>query len=775
MANIWDDWNNEDQTDVLSWDEFDKNKRRQAMIEQLKQKNATAPNKGNFLTNLIPTAGGIGGTLAGAASGAAIGSVVPILGTAVGGLIGGVLGGAGGSALGKVGENAVEGNDLGEGVGGEAVLGGLTSTPIGAGFKLARAGLKATTGIGKRAAGELVQEAGMSTIGRGTVKRRLDNTLADRGTGIIDERGLDAMSRLNATAMAKRGSTGIAQGADSQFSAGGKLRAMGDKALLSQYGTISKPIARSTRPTQTIANLANMGITKPADAERIASRFTGSDGIVNKAVLESIDGAGGVDTSTLRQVFNDAIDNYGLVEKDAASIRQIFEAQINRLAGGAKGSLSATANPTDAGVMMKALEKRIANLTGKGDNYRLSTPERGDQASVLSLVRDELEDKLYEGAGANANLAKVLTPKFRQDLIALQPNNAKWLAHVDNNVMTAKTVGNLRSTMSPFVRVGKIIEEGDTNALTAGGRLGNAFAGNGVINALGGAATELIKNPIARVAGNTLRAAGGAAPGIVGQKAIKPVGQGVVGLTARQGGARLLTADSPVEDPMGQIDENGLTEADYMELEQAGLGDPMQGAMDDPMQDQATEPSNPFGVSLQDVATQMRSALQNGDTKGYATLSDMYDRIAEYESTSTQGADMSATTQQALATSSNALGTLDQLEGLYQATGNGSGKIGGAVQNFLGGVGLDDNAASYNALAESATSQLAKAINGGGQVSDADAAALIKALPQITDNPEKAAALFAALRQRLQNSQQNTMQFNSGGTDLASILSSLGQ
>lgn len=73
---------------------------------------------GNWLTHLIPTLTGTGGAVAGAAAGTAI---LPGIGTVIGGILGGALGSAGG----KVGENAAEGNGLTQGVGGEALLGGL--------------------------------------------------------------------------------------------------------------------------------------------------------------------------------------------------------------------------------------------------------------------------------------------------------------------------------------------------------------------------------------------------------------------------------------------------------------------------------------------------------------------------------------------------------------------------------------------------------------------------------------------------------------------------
>ena len=690
---------------------------------------ATAPTaskgSGNLATSLIPTAGGIGGSLAGGAAGAAIGSVVPVVGTAIGGLLGAILGGAGGSALGKVGENAIEGNDdLGEGVLQEALFGGATSLPIGAGFKLARAGSKAATGVGKTAARDLVEQAGRETIGK-TAANRL---------------GLNAQpSQAAQTAT------------DDLFktTTSGRLKTLGDKSLLSQYGTISKPFARSSNPAQTVSTLADAGITKPTDAERIASMITGSNGALTKATSKAVAEAGGVDTSTLRRVFDDALDNYGLVDKDRQSLQKVFDAQMNKLAGGAKGSLSPTSNPTDALEMMKALEKRIANLRGKGDNYRLSTPERMDQASVLQLVHDELEDALYAGAGANANLGKVLTPELRDTLIKQMPNNAQWARYVDDKIMGAKSVADLRSAAAPFVRIGKIIDEGESNAITAGGRLGNAFQGGTLRGAIGEAMTNVLKNPAANAAGNTLRAASG----ITGRTGTRTAGQGIAPLAARQGLSRAVL------NPDQSTQPTGLESALAQELPAAA---PIEGA--------AT--ANPTGYSSAQLGQALMAAYAAGDKASAQVLQQMYELASTFES---QGAsELSSNARTLLATSGNAINTLDQLESLYGGAGGGSGKLGGSIANLTAGLGLNGGVQTYNDLAASSVSQLAKAINGGGQVSDADAAVIVRALPQVTDTPEVARAKFEALRQRLQTAQQNTLAFGAGGGDLASVLAASG-
>ncbi len=94
--------------------------------------------RGNFFTNLLPTAGGILGGIGGS-------FLAPGLGT--------VAGGATGAGFGKFLENLIEGRtggELGEGIAGEAALGTLGG--IGKGFqaiKGASGALRAGEGVGK--------------------------------------------------------------------------------------------------------------------------------------------------------------------------------------------------------------------------------------------------------------------------------------------------------------------------------------------------------------------------------------------------------------------------------------------------------------------------------------------------------------------------------------------------------------------------------------------------------------------------------------------------
>jgi len=404
----------------------------------------------DFWTDQISTAGGILGGIAG----------LPL------GIFGAGGGSALGSGLGEAIENSITGDDPGKNVAQEAVLGGvfgagpirLTKAILGAGRgAAAQGGAAAATNI----AGDTTKAA-LPQIGQEPLKTSLQ----------------------------------------------GKMQTLGNKALLSQYGTVPAPIARQTNPAKTVGELADYGITSPEDAERIGRAITGSGGIINKAVAKSVDGAAGVNTDGLRRVAEDALALNGVVEKDAKSVLSIVDAQLRRLQGGPTPYLNA-ANPNDALDVLKALEKRIADLTGRGGNARLATAERSDQAKALQALHDEVEDRLYRGAGADKNLSRVLTPEVREQLVSLKPGDPSWQQYVDGRVMGAKSVQDLRSAQSPFVRVSKIIDEADQNELTAGGRGGNMFNsmnnGGGLVGALTSAGANLAQPVLARYGGQALR------------------------------------------------------------------------------------------------------------------------------------------------------------------------------------------------------------------------------------------------------------------------------
>ena len=495
--------------------------------QEQQQQQPQAPKK-NFFQDNISTAGGIGGALAGAAGGAAIGSVVPGLGTIIGGLIGSVVGGAGGSGAGQLAENAVVGEkDLGKDVLQEALLGGLFSAPP-------IRGAKAAFGAGKALAGGAGAQA---------AKQAAETALTRPGV----------LSRTLTGVAGDTGKTGVA----------GRIAESGNKALAGQYGVLRSNEIRQLDPADTIRKLTDLGLVKPQDVERVALGITGSNGILTNAVNKSVGASGTkLDVSAVRRVFDDALETVGIVDKDRRSLEAVFNAQVNRLRGGANVSLNKV-DPTDALAVMKSFEKRIADLSGKGGNFRMATPERLDQAAALRLVRDEIEDQLYIAGGANANVARFLNGDVRDQLIKLAPNNKQWGSYVDNTIMQSRSVGELRSAQAPFVKAQQIIRAGEDNAFSAGSQLANSLGG--IQQTILNRGLEVARGPASRLYAQATRDAAGAAGrlgGALAPDAGRAAGLGLIPQSARQviGGSvadAVMGQPQPLEDTLMQNQQFG--------------------------------------------------------------------------------------------------------------------------------------------------------------------------------------------------------------------------
>lgn len=260
---------------------------------------------------------------------------------------------------------------------------------------------------------------------------------------------------------------------NSKTSTAGQLRLKAAQALLDQYGTIDKPMARSANALENVQKVADAGFVKPAEVENIINNITGANGKVTKLTQKLVSTAKPVDTSSdINKIIDEQIALNGLSgTSDEKAVRASIDAQLNRLPSRREGSITGLDQPEDVFDTIKALEKRSADLKGKsGNNYRMTTPERGDKAKVLDSITEVLKDRLYGGA----NIEGVLTPEVASELKSLAPKNEKWANYVDNTIMKSGDVGELRSTVAPFVNMGKIIDNQYMNYGTPGQRVGDA-------------------------------------------------------------------------------------------------------------------------------------------------------------------------------------------------------------------------------------------------------------------------------------------------------------
>lgn len=302
-------------------------------------------------------------------------------------------------------------------------------------------------------------------LSQNTLSQELKNTTSQRG--YADGANLESPSGLNQNISQNN------QNINSKTSAAGQLRLKAAQALLDQYGTIDKPMARSANALENVQRVADAGFVKPADVENIINNITGANGKVTKLTQKLVSNAKPVDTSSdISKIIDEQIALNGLSgTSDEKAIRASIDAQLNRLPSRREGSITGLDQPEDVFDTIKALEKRSAELKGKsGNNYRLTTPERGDKAKVLDSITEVLKDRLYGGA----NIEGVLTPEVASELKGLAPKNEKWANYVDNTIMKSGDVGELRSTVAPFVNMGKVIDNQYMNYGTYGQRVGDA-------------------------------------------------------------------------------------------------------------------------------------------------------------------------------------------------------------------------------------------------------------------------------------------------------------
>lgn len=261
----------------------------------------------------------------------------------------------------------------------------------------------------------------------------------------------------------------------SRTSKEGKLRYARGKELLRQYGTVDQPMARASRAVESVQEIADAGFTKPEDVERMANIITGSNGEVSKLTRNLIKNAAPVDTfaGNNGQTIEEFIDNsielnslYGTNKGNA--VKQTIEANLRSLPSRAEGSVTYTDAPEDVFKVVQNLEASAAELEGRGGSrYFRPTIENINQARVLKDTASLLKQRLFDGA----DVQQALTPEVAQNLKSYDPKNKKYADWVDNTIMKAETINDLRAAQAPFVRMSKYIDNAYTQAATVGGRM----------------------------------------------------------------------------------------------------------------------------------------------------------------------------------------------------------------------------------------------------------------------------------------------------------------
>lgn len=654
---------------------------------------ATLPpkKKKSFLVDNISTVGGIiggiGGGIAGGAAGLGIGAVP-----------GAAVGGAAGSALGETLENILTGESLGKNVAKEAALGGVFSAgPV----KLVKLGLGIPGAIASKGGGQMAG-AGVSSFAGGAGKE-----LAEEG----------------GEQMLKTGFTG-------------RMVNSGNRALASQYGTISRPTARAVgNPLDVIGKLADAGITKPVDAERISRAITGSHGILTKQVAAAVGKAGKVSVNGVDDVFQKSMVENGVEPGIAKTLQNQVKAQLDMMQ---QNNFSAPSAMT----AMRNLEKRAANLMGKGQNNRLSTPERADQAQVLLNVRNEIQEQLYNAAGANKNVSKVLTPEVREQLLQLHPKSNEWARFVNQKVMNSKTIGDLRSAQSPFVNMGKIIEDGDVGAMTFGGRLGDRSISGRAIDLVEG----ITKDPAARFTGKAMRDIGTGE--IANQNA-----KGLLGTATNLGAISMLSGGmKPQDDTL----EGAMTQGQGMDFGPEIYPNPdypvgmngMQGGTDAlGLRTMAPQGQMFEDGSMMSGSPYSREALMYDLQRDPQNAEDYIERYQQLEEIFSPQAEAAKPLNEGQQMRADLIRALDMSEGAIQNGSINFGPIGSRIEGLKSAFNAgDEETMNFKATVGALRGAIAKA-RAGTSMTPGELQMLNKYTPSDTDSEQQIRTKLQGLRQ----------------------------
>lgn len=573
--------------------------------------------------------------------------------------------------------------------------------------------------------------------------------------------------------------------------------------LAQQYGTIDKKTANATNASETFAKISKQGFTKPADVERIANAVTGADGEVSKLVQNLVQNAKPVNTfdgETASQTLDDFIDksinNHGLsAQREGKSVRDQLKSRFSSLPSHTEGSLTATDDAVSVFKLIQGLEADAAEWRGKsGNNYATTTQDKTRAAGVVDDVVGLLKDRLFN----SVDVKDVLTPEVAANLKAYAPNNKEWANAVDNELMSATSIKDLRKFQAPYVRAKKIIDNGSMNVLTYGGKMTNGFGipltKKGLIAAFAGA--TLNSNPGLRTQAKALQAASKVAGKIKGANATptaatptqpntnntqtqvydllnrnntlniigreagleagganKPAGEYIAQASAEQGyvaplGVSTTTAPTTLENLTSTNTASTTTPTTLA----SALGNSQSTTSNT-----AASATTPNYTYTDIIAGAMERAAAAGDADAFATLYGMYnDAAAELQSQNNNSSNLSATQQTQLAKFDSAEDAINELEDLYNQAGGGKGAVLGWLQERGADLTLDSNARTYRQMAEGLVNQVAQAIgktdslNTEGEVKRA-----LQLVPSLTDDAQTAQNKLKTLRQMLEQTRAN--------------------
>lgn len=729
--------------------------------------------------------------LAGAAGGALAGKVAGKIGNAssTGGKLllnnklaqsavgRGAIAGAAGGAAGAGANNLLSGGDLGSALG-AAAQGGMQGALQGG----AMAGLtNAATKAGQKARGKAW---GMDADTATAISR---NARSDRGLAGALNRWED---KQIANRLEQQAAQEVKNKVNEQIDEGDNFKAYGESELANKtsgdrfkdkVNDVAKKMM-STQNNATRTELDKLGIKDPGKSAQNVYKKTGLSDLQEQAdfARELTGGANSLMDNVQRQALSAREDGGVFKAMPEVDIEKIVNKNmslsspakrqevINKLAmfnGDTSNDLITKGNIADA---QSAAFRRKERINPTGDDL--------GEAAVYHEIASAYKDASYNAIpkeNVDAMFDTTLSEMRARAKDAARNGNTRiekaYTQAANRLAETPRSIKNFRSFKKDFVDIAHISDL--TNAAgNAGSKVGidgsdflaYSLAGPKVLGAkviskiggpaadkavawLGGKMTDIASNttPI-----TTPTTATQSAPGL------GSIGQ--VTLPAAIGRTQAAdTASTAINDANYQAQQNAANEA-----EQALTASYQQNmAQLAEQQRQAELEANPIYQNMLQARKSMELALAAGDITAYNKLASIYSGLEDMaamqglniggSSKSTQP-ELTVAQQNQMAKLSSAGSALDELETLYDRAGGGQGIIGGNIANFLGGLGLNSDVATYNDLAQGLINTINAAVgktdslNTEGEVQRA-----LSLVPKITDDATTAQNKISELRRLL--------------------------
>lgn len=462
--------------------------------------------------------------------------------------------------------------------------------------------------------------------------------------------------------------------------------------------------------------------------------------------------------------FNNADD---VVSKGIQPLQQQFDSTIAGITGVTKDSLK------------KSFESRISKLAGSAasDNRALASQLKKESAAVLKKYGDVIDanelntirkefDSLVNYTNKAANPARYSINKRMADSIRETLQKSDTTGTLKNVGRELQKLRQLSDNVVQQEQLGKgSLPLGLSNLLggaVGGGSLGGPGAVVGILMA------NAINSPTGR------KVAMQGAEKLAGKLSAAKGGQSAGGIATRlgalgavQGSLNQAPQTSSLEDAL--VAQDSLLNSANPSANPTMSAPPMNDQNIPPSYNQSPQPSNPFGISSDNLAQAMMLALVNNDTKSFGELKTLYDIVGTSEKANAAKTYNSAVS----GTISDFQSSLDELDKMESTISSGSG---GTLDPIIGTLRsmnpYDTQQQTLQAMINKTRQIVGKALEGG-VLRKEDEEKYKKILPTVGDTTEVALNKIAMIKAQLQAKLQNYSSLVGNGenaTDLTSAL-----